>query len=176
MIGSVGRQFDFSRRALLQEVARTARTVVQGYDRDSEAAKLSEGLRDSVVQATVVSASGIGLGAIIVAATTIAALDITGILTGILLIGAGVYIIPAKRTRAKRDFNSKMDELRARLHQAMSEQFRKELNNSSNRVIESIAPYTRFVRAEQERTNSALSQIASMENETLRINQAVDHL
>ena len=176
MIGSVGRQFDYSRRALLQEVARTAHNVVEGYDRDTEAAQLSEGLRNSVVQATVVSAGGIGLGAMIVAATTIAALDITGILTGMLLIGAGIYIIPAKRTRAKRDFNSKMDELRARLHQAMSEQFRKELNNSSNRVMEAIAPYTRFVRAEQERTNGALAQITSMENETLRISQAVEKL
>lgn len=176
MIGSVGRQFDYSRRALLQEVARTARSVVQGYDRDVEAAELSEGLRNSVVQATVVSAGGIGLGAIIATATGIIALDVTGILTGVLLLGVGFYIIPAKRTRAKRDFNNKMEELRARLRHAMSEQFRKELNNSSNRVMESIAPYTRFVRAEQERTRGALAQITSMENETLRISQAVEHL
>ena len=130
MIGSVGQRFDYNRRTLLQEVARTAGTILNTYDRDAEAAELSRDLRSSVLQAGLVSASGIGLGAAIVAATTVAALDITGILTGILLIGVGFYIIPARRTRAKRDFNLKMDELRARLHHAMSEQFRKELKSS----------------------------------------------
>ncbi len=176
MIGSVGKRFDHNRRTLLQEVARTADTILSTYDRNAEAAELSHDLRVSVVQAGLVSAGGIGLGAAIVAATTVAAFDITGILTGILLLGVGFYIIPARRTRAKRDFNDKMDELRARLHQAMSEQFHKELKNSGSRVQDAIAPYTRFVRAEQDRTNAALSSITSMENEVHSIGQAVEHM
>ncbi|HEX7736989.1 MAG TPA: dynamin family protein [Ktedonobacteraceae bacterium] len=173
MIGSVNRRFDHSRRALLQEVARTADTIFSTYDRDVEAAELSHDLRASVVQAGLVSAGGIGLGAAVVAATTIAALDITGVLTGILLLGVGFYIIPARRSRAKREFNYKMDELRARLHQAMKEQFHKELKSSTARVQDAIAPYTRFVRAEQERTGAALASISSMENEIHALGQAV---
>jgi small GTP-binding protein len=176
MIGSVGRQFDYNRRTLLQAVARTANTVVNTYDRDVEATELSQGLRNAVVQAGVVSAGGLGLGALIVAATTVAALDITGILAGILLLGVGFYIIPAKRTRAKRDFNLKMDELRSRLRQAMSEQFQKELKNSTARISEAIAPYTRFVRAEQDRTNQALTHISTMENEITSIEDIVQHM
>ncbi len=176
MIGSVGQRFDYNRRTLLQEVARTAGTILNTYDRDAEAADLSRDLRSSVVQAGLVSAGGIGLGAAIVAATTVAALDITGILTGILLIGVGFYIIPARRTRAKRDFSLKMDELRTRLHNAMSEQFHKELRNSTGRVQDAIAPYTRFVRAEQERTASALANITAMENEVYSIGQAVEQM
>src|SRR5579883_1386514 len=176
MIGSVGRQFDYNRRALLQEVARTADNVLHTYDREAEAVELSQDLRASVVQAGLVGAGGVGIGALVVAATTVAALDITGILTGMLLLGLGIYIIPAKRTRAKRDFNLKMDELRARLHQAMSEQFRKELNHSTARVLDAIAPYTRFVRAEQERTGQALARLASMENEVASIHNAVEDL
>lgn len=176
MIGSVGRHFDYNRRSLLQGVARTASTVVNTYDRESEAAQLSQGLRTSVAQAALVGASGIGLGAAIVAATTVAALDITGILTGVLLLGMGFYIIPARRTKAKREFDLKMEELRARLHTAMTEQFHRELNNSSSRVTDAIAPYTRFVRAEQERTSGALAQIKRMEGEIQEINTAIDRL
>lgn len=176
MIGSVGRRFDHNRRTLLQEVARTAGHILQTYDRDVEAAELSRDLRSSVVQAGLVSVGGIGLGAAVVAATTIAALDITGILTGVLLLGVGFYIIPAKRTRAKRDFNAKMDELRTRLNLAMTEQFRKELKNADERVQEAIAPYTRFVRAEQERTSNALTNISSMENEVQIISHAVEQM
>jgi small GTP-binding protein len=176
MIGSVGRRFDHSRRALLQEVARTAETILNTYDRNAEATELSQDLRASVVQAGVIGVGGIGLGAAIVAATTVAAFDITGILTGILLLGVGCYIIPARRTRAKRDFNEKMDQLRARLREAMTQQFQKELSNSSARVQDAIAPYTRFVRAEQERTGAALAGISSMENEVHSIGQEVEHL
>lgn len=176
MIGSVGRRFDHNRRALLQEVARTADTILRTYDRNAEAAELSHDLRTSVVQAGLVSAGGIGLGAAIVAATTVAAFDITGILAGILLLGVGFYIIPARRTRAKRDFNDKMDELRARLDYAMTQQFHKELKGSNARVQDAIAPYTRFVRAEQERTDVALARITSMENEVHTIGQAVEHM
>lgn len=176
MIGSVGRRFDQNRRTLLQEVARTAGTILNTYDREAEAVELSRDLRASVVQAGLVSAGGIGLGAAIVAATTIAAFDITGILAGILLLGVGFYIIPARRTRARRDFNDKMDELRARLHQAMSEQFHKELKDSTARVLDAIAPYTRFVRAEQERTGRALTSITSMENEVRELGQVVERM
>ncbi|HET8840268.1 MAG TPA: dynamin family protein, partial [Ktedonobacteraceae bacterium] len=93
MIGSVGKHFDYNRRSLLQGVARTATTIVNTYDRDAEAAELSQGLRASVAQAALVGAGGIGLGAAVVAATTVAALDITGILTGVLILGMGFYII-----------------------------------------------------------------------------------
>ncbi|MGH2509903.1 MAG: dynamin family protein, partial [Ktedonobacteraceae bacterium] len=176
MMGSVDRQFDYNRRALLQEVARAAHGVVRTYDRDTEAAELSVGLRASVVQAFVVGGGGIGLGAAVVAATTIAALDITGVLAGLLLLGVGFYIIPAKRRSAKRDFNFKMDELRLRLHDAMTEQFERELSNASRHVIDSIAPYTRFVRGEQERTAKALTSISHMENEAQRLSNEVNNL
>lgn len=176
MMGSVDRQFDFNRRSLLQEVARAAHGVVRTYDRDSEAAELSSGLRASVVQAIIVGGGGIGLGAAVVAATTIAALDITGVLAGILLLGVGFYIIPAKRRSAKRDFNFKMDELRLRLHDAMIDQFDKELANASRHVIDSIAPYTRFVRGEQERTTNALANIVHMEIDAQRLSEAVNAL
>lgn len=176
MMGSVGRTFDYNRRALLQEVARTADTVLQTYDREAEATLLSQDMRASVVQAGLVSAGGVGLGAIVVAATTVAALDITGILAGVLLLGVGFYIIPARRTRAKRDFNARMEELRTLLHQAMSEQFDKELRSSTSHIRDTIAPYTRFVRTEQERTSNALSRISAMENEVINIGNAIDRL
>src|SRR5205807_908547 len=122
MIGSVGRQFDYNRRTLLQSVARTANNVVKTYDRQAEAVALSQDLRSAVTQAAIAGAGGIGLGAAIVALVGTAAADVSGILAGAALLGLGLYIIPAKRSRAKRDFDVKMQELRARLHQAMDEQ------------------------------------------------------
>ncbi|MHB8598631.1 MAG: dynamin family protein [Ktedonobacteraceae bacterium] len=176
MIGSVGRQFDYNRRSLLQSVARTASTVVQTYDRQAEAVALSQDLRSAVTLAATASAGGIGLGAAIVALVGTAAADVSGILAGMVLLGLGLYVIPAKRARAKRDFDVKMQELRTRLHNAMNEQFRKELNASTSRVQDAVAPYTRFVRSEQQKTTAMQMQTTTLNNDLLTLKNAIENL
>jgi small GTP-binding protein len=176
MIGVVGRQFDYNRRTLLQSVARSANNVVKTYNREVEAQELSQDLRSAVAQAAITGAGGIGLGAAIVAFVGTAAADVTGILAGILLLGLGLYIIPARRARAKENFDEKMQELRTRLHNAMEEQFRRELQNAIGRVQDAIAPYTRFVRAEQEKTAAMSQRITNLNAEVMTLRDAIDNI
>lgn len=175
MVGSVGRQFDYNRRTLLQSVARTANKVVETYDRQAEALKLSQDLRTAVAQTALASAGGVGLGAAIVAiAGAAAAADVTGIVAGITLISLGLYIIPSRRNRAKRSFSDQMQELRTRLHNAMNEQFHNELTNSINRLQDAIAPYTRFVRAEQKKTTAMQGQLMHLDSEITRLGDTIE--
>ena len=176
MIGSVSRQFDYNRRTLLQSVARTAASIVQTYDRQAEAIELSQDMRSAVAQAAIAGAGGIGLGAAIVAFVGTAAADVTGILAGVVLLGLGLYIIPARRKRAKEDFNTKMQELRTRLHAAMQEQFKKELNNALTRVQDAIAPYTRFVRAEQKKTQAMQEQVLQLDNALVTLKNEIEQV
>jgi hypothetical protein len=176
MVGSVGRQFDYNRRTLLQSVARTAGTVVKTYDRQAEAIELAQDLRGAVAQAAIAGASGVGLGAAIVALIGTAAADVTGILAGTVLLGLGLYIIPARRKRAKQDFDAKMQELRLRLHIAIEEQFRKELNNATSRVQDALAPYTRFVRAEQKKTATIQEQMTHLDNEVQTLTNEIENM
>ncbi len=175
MVGSVGRQFDYNRRTLLQSVARTANKVVETYDRQAEALKLSQDLRTAVAQTALASAGGVGLGAAIVAiAGAAAAADVTGILAGITLISLGLYIIPSRRNRAKRSFSDQMQGLRTRLHNSMNEQFHTELTNSINRLQDAIAPYTRFVRAEQKKTTAMQGQLMRLDSEMTRLGDLIE--
>ncbi len=175
MVGSVSRRFDYNRRTLLQSVARAAANVVLTYDRQAEAQQLSTDLRTAVAQTALAGAGGIGLGAVIVAvAGAAAAADITGIIAGVTLVSLGLYILPARRNRAKRNFNDKMQELRTRLHNAMNEQFHKELNNSLNRVRDAIAPYTRFVRAEQQKTAEVQERLARLNNDVTKLRETIE--
>jgi small GTP-binding protein len=173
MLGTVSRQFDYNRRTLLQSVARTATGVVNTYDRQAEAQELSENLRGAVTQTAIAGASGIGLGAAIVAFIGTAAADVSGILAGMAILSVGLYIIPARRKRAKQDFETKMEELRTRLHRSIAEQFHKELNNSLQRVQESIAPYTRFVRAEQKKTVATQEQLQRLNRDLLALKNEI---
>ncbi len=164
IIGQVGGPFEYNRRALLDSVGRAAKEVVMTYDREAEARKLAQGVRDAVAGAAVVEVGAVGLGAILIAILHGALLDFTGVLSASALAVVGLLIIPAKRRRAKSDLREKLEDLRQRLMSSMSQEFERELDRSLQRLRESIAPYTRFVRAEQQkldRLEGELRQIAA---------------
>ncbi len=164
IIGQVGGPFEYNRRALLESVGRAAKEVVMTYDREAEARKLAQGVRDAVAGAAVIEVGAVGLGAILIAILHGALLDFTGVLSASALAVVGLLIIPAKRRRAKSDLRGKLEDLRQRLLSSMSEEFEHELDRSIQRLRESITPYTRFVRAEQQkldRVEDELSEIAA---------------
>ena len=68
----------------------------------------------------------------------------------------------------------KMQELRTRLHTAMEEQFRRELHNAISRVQDAIAAYTRFVRAEHEKTAAMSQCITNLNAEVMTLRDAID--
>lgn len=151
IIGQVGGPFEYNRRALLDSVGRAAKEVVMTYDREAEARKLAQSVRDSVASVAVLEVGAIGLGAILLALLHTALADFTGVLAAGTLAVVGLLVIPAKRRRAKNDLRNKLEDLRQRLSSAMSEEFERELSRSVQRLREAIAPYTRFVRAEQQK-------------------------
>jgi small GTP-binding protein len=157
IIGQVGGPFEYNRRALLDSVGRAAKEVVMTYDREAEARKLAQGVRDAVAGTAVVQVGAVGLGAILIAILHGALLDFTGVLSASALAVVGLLIIPAKRRQAKKDLEEKLEDLRQRLMTAMTQEFERELGHSLQRLREAIEPYTRFVRAEQKK----LSRIAT---------------
>jgi hypothetical protein len=150
-------------------VGRAAKDVVRTYDREAEARQLAESVRDAVAGVAIMEVGAVGLGALLVALLHTALADMTGILAAGTLAIVGLLIIPTKRKRAKNDLNDKLEDLRQRLMKAMTEEFDTELASSLQRLREAIAPYTRFVRAEQKKltriegelvaTKSALGQV-----------------
>ena len=163
MVGSVGRQFDYNRRVLLQSVAQTVNGVITTYNPQAETRQFSLDMRNTVAQMALAGVSGIGLGALIatVVGGTLAA-DFTGLVAGTVLIGLGLGILPLRRERAQQNFDAKMEELQRRLHQTLLAQFHKELSNSTQRIKDTLAPYTRFVRAEQEKINTIRKQAGQL--------------
>ncbi len=151
IIGQVGGPFEYNRRELLDSVGRAAKEVVMTYDRQGEARKLAESVRDAVAGAALLEVGAVGLGALLIALLHTALADFTGILAAGTLAVVGLLIIPAKRKRAKNDLQNELEDLRQRLTAALTEEFERELSRSLQRLREAIAPYTRFVRAEQQK-------------------------
>ena len=160
VIGEVGKSFAYDRRALLASVAHTAQEVVQQYDPKAEARQLSESVRGAVVGTGLAQVGAVGLGALVIAAASTVAFDVTGILAASFIALLGFGILPAKRRRAQADFRARSDALRERLVATLREQFDNELDRSLARIREAVAPYTRFVRAERDKARALHEELS----------------
>jgi small GTP-binding protein len=149
IIGEVGAQFRYDRKSLLDSVSNRAKDEVDRYDPEAAAHELSVGVRNAVAQVAVAEVGAVGLGALVVAAASTVALDITGIMAASLIAGLGLFILPRKRRQSRLEFRRRSDELEKRLIEVMTDQFEHELSRSINRIEDAISPYTRFVRDQQ---------------------------
>jgi FAD/FMN-containing dehydrogenase len=73
---------------------------------------------------------------------------VTGVLAASVVAALGLYLIPAKRRRARNELHAKVNDLRGRLGEAITAQFERELEGSLGRIRSAIRPYTRFVEAQ----------------------------
>jgi small GTP-binding protein len=165
MIGEVGGQFKYDRRSLLESVSHRAKEVVDRYDTEEHARELSLGVRSAVAQVAVAEAGAVGLGALVVAAASTVAIDVTGILAASLVAGLGLFILPRKRKQSRAEFRRRSEELEKRLISVMSEQFEHELARSISRIEDAIAPYTRFVRDQQSKFGGIEENLTGVANE-----------
>jgi hypothetical protein len=155
-------RFHFDRRRMIDSVGREAQQVIDGYDRQKEASELADGARNAVATAAAVGAGAVGLGAIVTVAASTAAADVTGLVMASVLAAIGFFVIPAKRKKGKEDMRQKIAEVRLRLGNALRAQFKKEIARSTERIRGSIAPYSRFVRAEGQKLETSGKELASV--------------
>jgi small GTP-binding protein len=167
-------RFLSDRSRLLESVNRESQKVIDSFDRRKEARELADDARNAVAAAAAVSAGGVGLGAIVTIAATTAAADVTGIIMASVIAALGFFILPAKRERAKEQMRRKIADVRQRLSDALHEQFAKEIQKSGDRIRESIAPYSRFVRAEREKLQATEQELHAIAGELASVRARID--
>ncbi len=105
-----------------------------------------------------------GLGTIVTVAASTVAADVTGILLASLLLGVGFLVIPARRRRAKVALAGKIAALTERIGTALRAEFESARGRSTLRLGDAVAPYARFVDAEQGRWAGALEMLKEFEH------------
>jgi small GTP-binding protein len=165
LIGEVGDRFEYNRGQLLQSVGKNATNVVQRYDREHESEQLASSIQGAVAQTAALEVGAVGIGAVVVALATTRFLDATGLIAAAIIAGYGLFVLPNRRRKARREFREKTDSLRDRLGEVIRRQFDAELNRSIERMRDAIAPYTRFVRTEHARMTEASSTLSELDKE-----------
>lgn len=174
IVGETGHAPDNRRRELLDSVGKTARTIVDTYDQNKEARELAANVEAAVAQTAMFEAGAVGLGALVTFVIASSTLDITGILAAGTLAIVGFFVIPYKRKQAKENFKEKMLTLRTTLLDALTEQFNHEAENAVSRIKDGIAPYTRFINAEQARLEQDVHALTDAQQQIGALQAQVD--
>ena len=176
LAGAIDSRFDYDRAQLLETVGRAAERTVETYDIARESETMAESVRMAVAGTALAEVGAIGLGAAVTALATTTFADVTGILAASALAVIGLYVIPVRRAQAKTAMRAKIESMRQQLVGALTAQFDREVERSMARVRDAVAPYTRFVAAEQRRLNSTRDALRAAGQELGGLQRRVEML
>jgi len=158
--------FHTDRARLIESVGRQAQQVVATYDKRREGETIADQARVAVAASAAAGGAALGLGTLVTVAASTVAADVTGILLASVVLGVGFLIIPARRRRAKATLQEKVTALRGRLITSLTAEFARAQEMSAQRLQDLVAPYARFVRAEETRWRDAERSLTSLQRRT----------
>jgi hypothetical protein len=161
---AAGGSFHYDRQQLIEGVGREAQRVVDGYDRYAEAQAMAEGAQTAVAALAATEVGAVGLGTLVVLLASTAAADATVIILASAIALLGLFIIPARKRQAKAELREKIANLRQQLTSSLRTQFEHEMERGILNIQEAIAPYSRFVRAEQGKLEEVQGKLSETKN------------
>lgn len=164
--GSEAQGFQYDRARLINTVGRAAQKAVATYDKEREASAMADGVRAAVAGAALAQAGAVSVGTLVTLLASTTAADVTGIIAAGTIAVLGMFVIPSKRAHAKAALRTRIAAMRETLTKDLRTQFEREVDRSVNGILEAVAPYTRFVRAEREK-------LASLDEELVEIGAAL---
>jgi small GTP-binding protein len=166
--------FQYNREELFTRLRQPVERRLGDFSAEAEAREVVESMRDAVAHAFGVNVLALGLGAVLVAAFTTAALDVTGVLTATLFAIAGWFIIPARRRQLIRDLEEKIAKLAADLSALLSAKFHEQLARYEQQLLEVIQPYERFLETERAKLERAHEEFQGARREVDALERRID--
>ncbi len=174
-MGELGTRFDYDRARLIDTVGGAAQRTFETYDQRREAARMAESVQNAVANTALLEVGAVGLGTAVSLIATSTAVDVTGILAAGVMATIGFLVIPQKRRSAKRELRQKISHLREQLMTALTDQFEREAERSLGRLSDGIAPYTRFVRAEQQSLDERQERFSEIQQALKTLTAEIEH-
>jgi hypothetical protein len=166
-------EFQYNREELFDRLRQPVERRLNEFNAEAEARGIVESMREAVTHAFGINVLAVGLGAVVVAVFTTAALDVTGVLTATLFAVAGWLLIPARRKRLVRELEAKIAKLSADLSALLASKFDEQLKRYEAEMLDVIQPYERFLAAEREKLERGITEIGGALQETATLERRV---
>ncbi|HJU69563.1 MAG TPA: dynamin family protein [Gemmatimonadaceae bacterium] len=166
-------EFQYNREELFARLREPVERRLGEFDTEREARQIVDSVKEAVTTALGVNVLALGLGGILVAAFTTAALDVTGVLTATIFAIAGWLIIPARRRKLIAEFETKIEKLNEDLAALLSAKFEEQLTRYERQLLEVVAPYERFLETERAKLETGLEELRKAERDVATLEQRV---
>lgn len=173
MVGDIG-SFNYDRNRLITSIRDEANRVVDSYDKVREADEIARRSQNAVAATAAIGAGAVGLGTLVAILATTMAADVTGILLAGVMAALGLFIIPTRRRNAKKEMRQKVKAMRDQLSESLSGHFSQEIERSLQEIRDTIKPYTRFVRSENEKNTAALKTLKKFNTEIINLSREIE--
>ncbi len=160
----VSPQYVYNREEIFARLAQPVRRRLDLFDAQREADEIVAAVNAAIAKTFGVQAVVIGLGAALTAAFTTLGLDVTGTVGATLLVASGLFILPQRRARLKRELAGKVETLRVELAETLEDRFKEQLRDYVEQLRGTFAPELESTKAQVRRLRSA--------NDTLKVRQS----
>jgi small GTP-binding protein len=173
MVGDIG-NFIYDRDRLITSIRDEAKRVIDGYDKTREADEIARRSQNAVAATAAISAGAVGLGTLVAILASTMAADVTGILLAGVMAALGLFIIPTRRRNAKKDMRQKVLKMRKQLTDSLTIHFTQEIERSLQLIRDTINPYTRFIRSENEKNTAALQTMQDFQKDINALTREIE--
>jgi len=176
VVGRVGRDFAYNREEVYARMRTQAEQRLASYDVNIESRRIIDHAMRAVIQSFGLGAGALGLGYIITSAVSSVALDVTGLTAATMLLVTSFLILPYKRSRAKADFQRRIEELRTHLRESLERESAVEIDRMIRAITAAFEPYQRFYASEWEKIDRFAAKLTLITDEVRDIAIAVERL
>jgi small GTP-binding protein len=166
-------EFQYNREELFAKLREPVERRLSDFDTEKEARQITESVKEAVMTAFGVNVLAIGLGGILLTMFTTAALDVTGVLTATVFAIAGWLLIPARRRKLIKDFETKVEKLNEDLAGLLKMKFDEQLGRYERQLLDVVAPYDRFLKTERAKLETSLGALTEAEREVGALEERV---
>lgn len=176
VIGRVGREFAYNREEVYSRMRAQAEQRLASYDVNVESRRIIDHAIRAVIQSFGLGAGALGLGYIITSAVSSMALDVTGLTAATMLLVTSFLILPYKRSKAKTEFQHRINELRTTMRESLERESTTEIDRMIRSINSAFEPYQRFYATETEKIDRFATKLSEIDAQSREIGAAIERL
>jgi len=176
LIGKVGREFAYNRDEVYARIRGEAERRLSSYNVEVESRRMIDSAMSAVLQSFGLGVTAIGLGYAVTTIFSSMAIDVTGLTAATMLLVTSFFILPYKRSKAKTEFEQRIDTLRTQMRAGLDRESSAEIDRMIAHISSAFEPYERFYTSESSKIERYATKLAEVEQGAREISASVASL
>jgi len=156
-------EYVYNREEIFASLARPVRERLDSFDARDEADAIVGSVNEALAKTFGIQAVVVGIGAVITAATTSLTIDVTGALGATLLAVTGLFILPHRRGRLKKDLARKVEILRKEVAETLESRFRRQVSEYAQTLRDAFQPELETTQAQEKSMGVAGERLEALQ-------------